>query len=47
MNDDLEFFIATMPDTRPADYYLGCLGGSVFMDFDNYEVKLNTNLKLH
>ena len=26
-----------MPDTRPADYYLGCLEGSVFMDFDNYK----------
>jgi hypothetical protein len=39
MNDELEFFITTMPDTRPADYYLGCLGGSVFMDFDNYENK--------
>src|SRR5688500_3639943 len=26
-----------MPNSRPADYYLGCLGGSVFMDFDNYE----------
>src|SRR5688572_4941184 len=37
MNDELEFFITAMPDSRPADYYLGCLGGSVFMDFDNYE----------
>ena len=25
-----------MPDTRPANYYLGCLGGSVCMDFDNH-----------
>jgi len=37
LNKDLGFFITTMPDTRPADYYLGCLGGSVFLDFDNYE----------
>jgi len=37
MNEDLEFFITTMPNTRVADYYLGCLGGSVFIDFDNYE----------
>jgi hypothetical protein len=37
MTTDLEFFITTMPETRPADYFLGCLGGSVFMDFDNYE----------
>jgi hypothetical protein len=36
MNDKLEFFITAMPDSRPADYYSGCLGGSVFMDFDNY-----------
>lgn len=37
MTDDLEFFITTMPDTRPADYFLGCLEGSIFMDFNNYE----------
>jgi len=37
MNDELVFFQTTMPDTRPADYYLGCFGGSVYMDFDNYE----------
>ena len=24
-----------MPTSRPADYYLGCLDGSVFIDFDN------------
>jgi hypothetical protein len=38
MNDGLEFFITIMPDTRPADYCLGCLDGSVFIDFDNDEV---------
>ena len=37
MTDDLYFFITAMPDTRQADYFLGCLEGSVFMDFDNYE----------
>ena len=37
MNDELEFFITVMPSSRPADYYLGCSEGSVFMDFDNYE----------
>jgi hypothetical protein len=26
-----------MPDSRPADYYLGCLDGCIFMDFDNCE----------
>jgi len=36
-NDDLEFFITAMPNSRPADYYLGYFGGSVFFDFDNYE----------
>lgn len=36
INDKLNFFITAMPDTRPADYYLGCLEGSVFMDFDNH-----------
>jgi hypothetical protein len=37
MNDELAFFITAMPDSRPADYYLGCLDGAVFMDFDNCE----------
>ena len=37
MKGELEFFIASMPATRPTDYYLGCLESSVFMDFDNYE----------
>jgi hypothetical protein len=38
-NDNFEFFITTMPDSRPADYYLGCLDGCVFIDFDNYTDK--------
>ncbi len=37
MND---FFITSMPESRPADYYLGCLEGSVFLDFDNYDKEL-------
>ena len=37
MTDNLEFFITAMPRTRPADYYLGCLDGSIFMDFDKDE----------
>lgn len=32
---DKDFFIATMPPSRPADYYLGYLDGCVFLDFDN------------
>ncbi len=26
-----------MPQSRPADYYLGWFEGSVFLDFDNYK----------
>jgi hypothetical protein len=37
MEDELEFFITTMPDSRPADYYLGCYNGMVYLDFDNCE----------
>jgi len=37
---DFKFFAIAMPKTRPADYYLGCLGGSIFMDFDNCEDEL-------
>ena len=33
MNQDFEFFKTTMPESRKADYYLGCLDGSVFIDF--------------
>lgn len=33
MAQDFGFFKTTMPDSRKADYYLGCLGGSVFIDF--------------
>lgn len=28
------FFKTTMPNSRQADYYLGCLDSSVFIDFD-------------
>jgi hypothetical protein len=38
-NNELEFFITAMPKSRSADYCLGYLGGSIFMDFDNYEDK--------
>ena len=30
---DFRFFIAKMPDTRSADFYLGCLDGCVYIDF--------------
>ncbi|MCP4439366.1 MAG: hypothetical protein GY810_10540 [Aureispira sp.] len=34
MNQNFDFFKTTMPKTRKADYYLGCLNGSVFIDFN-------------
>jgi hypothetical protein len=34
MTRNFDFFKTTMPDSRKADYYLGCLEGSVFMDFN-------------
>jgi len=35
MNENFEIFKTSMPSSRPADYYLGCLDGSVFIDFNN------------
>ncbi len=40
METDFNFFKTTMPESRKADFYLGCLGGSVFIDFN----KSNENL---
>jgi hypothetical protein len=37
MNQNFEFFQTTMPDSRKADYYLGCLNSSVFIDFNRSE----------
>ena len=37
MNNEFNFFIYNTPSSRPADYCLGCLEGSGFIDFDNYE----------
>ena len=34
MKQDFDFFKTTMPDSRKADFYLGCLDGSVFLDFN-------------
>ena len=34
MKQDFEFFKTTMPDSRKADFYLGCLDGCVFLDFN-------------
>jgi hypothetical protein len=34
METNFEFFKTEMPESRKADFYLGCLGGSVFIDFN-------------
>jgi len=34
MKQNFDFFRTTMPETRKADFYLGCLDGSVFIDFN-------------
>ncbi len=43
MKQDFEFFKTKMPSSRKADFYLGCLGGSVFLDF-NYTTNNLINL---
>jgi hypothetical protein len=43
LKQDFEFFKTTMPDSRKADYYLGCLDGCVFLDF-NYTTDKRINL---
>lgn len=35
MNQNFDFQKASMPETRKADYYLCCLNGSVFIDFNS------------
>lgn len=34
MKQGFDFYKITMPDTRKADFYLGCLEGSVFLDIN-------------
>lgn len=34
MNTYFGFFKTSMPDSRKADFYLGCLDGSIFIDFN-------------
>ncbi|MBE7475824.1 MAG: hypothetical protein D8M26_10790 [Ignavibacteriae bacterium] len=43
MGQDFGFFKTTMPESRKADFYLGCLDGSVFLDF-NYTTDKRINL---
>ena len=37
---DFDFFKWTMSESRKADFYLGCLDGSVFLDFNYTTTKL-------
>lgn len=39
---DYDFFKTTMPQTRKADFYLGCLDSCVFIDFN-----LNNNDQIY
>ena len=34
MHQNFDFFKTSMPNTRIADFYLGCLDGCVFIDFN-------------
>ena len=43
MEQGFNFFKTTMPASRKAGYYLGCLEGSVFLDF-NYTTNNRINL---
>lgn len=43
MGQEFDFFKTTMPDSRKADFYLGCLDGCVFLDF-NYAPDKRINL---
>lgn len=38
--DNLKFFKTSMPESRKADFYLGCLDGAVFIDFNLSEANL-------
>ena len=35
MGQEFDFYKTTMPNTRKADFYLGCLDGCVFLDFNS------------
>jgi hypothetical protein len=40
MQTDFNFFKTIMPGSRKADFYLGCLDGAVFLDFNLTNEKL-------
>lgn len=43
MGQEFAFFKTAMPGSRKADFYLGCLDGSVFLDF-NFTINNRINL---
>lgn len=46
MSEEFGFFKATFSKSRNADYHLGCLDGSVFIDFDRTDDDLITLRRL-
>lgn len=40
MTQNFDFFKIQMPETRKADFHLGCLDGSVFIDFNQSNDRL-------
>jgi hypothetical protein len=43
MKSKFDFFRTTLPESRKADFHLGCLNGSVFIDF-NYTTTNQINI---
>ena len=46
MNQKFDFFKTSMPSTRKADYYLGCLDSSVFIDFNRTQDNLISLIRI-
>lgn len=46
MDQVFDFFKTSMPSTRKADYYLGCLDSSVFIDFNRTQDNLITLVRI-
>lgn len=40
MKQDFDFFKTIMPESRKADFYLGCLDSSVYIDFNKSDENL-------
>lgn len=46
MTPEFDFFKTEMPSSRKADFYLGCLDGCVFLDFNLTNNKLISLLRI-